>query len=311
MANIVGALFVVGANGYTVISPLGVYYTGKETYFTPAPCAYFLWPVIHLLILGTCTYQFSRRGKELIIDTIGWHLPLLDFLNVMYIYSWTNQEYKYSLVFIIFTGSIVSKIYRDVKLSAVCNVCDELFLHLPFSLYYGWTTCLIFTTAFAAFGVDAEIEPARFWTKVFVFLSLFTLQAIAFVCLYASAGAMFLLVLQSSGSYGLSLFAKQKGRRLCTGPSLMCVREVIRQSPQSPYQSLDWGSRYLSSHSLTGYEPWLKNSGTLFSNHPMLADKNLAPAAPRNTITLPPASTVVQEKVLTKADWDYRLDLYL
>ncbi|KAG1826379.1 dynein heavy chain, N-terminal region 1-domain-containing protein [Suillus variegatus] len=36
----------------------------------------------------------------------------------------------------------------------------------------------------------------------------------------------------------------------------------------------------------------------------VLADKGLAPAAPRNTITLPPASTVVQDKVLTEADWD-------
>ncbi|KAG1793722.1 uncharacterized protein HD556DRAFT_1308549 [Suillus plorans] len=36
----------------------------------------------------------------------------------------------------------------------------------------------------------------------------------------------------------------------------------------------------------------------------VLADKDLAPAAPRNTITLPPASTVVQDKVLTEADWD-------
>jgi hypothetical protein len=52
-------------------------------------------PVIHLLVLGTCTYQFSGRGKELIIDIIGWNLPLLDFMNAMYIYSWTNQEYKY------------------------------------------------------------------------------------------------------------------------------------------------------------------------------------------------------------------------
>lgn len=187
LANIAGALFVMGANGYTVISPLDVYYTGKETYFTPAPWAYFLWPVIHLLVLGTCTYQFSGRGKELIIDIIGWNLPLLDFLNAMYIYSWTNQEYKYALVFMVFTGSVVSKIYRLVKLSTVRNICDELFLHLPFSLYHGWTTCLIFSTAFAAFGVNAETEPVKIWTKVFVFLSLFTLQTIASAYAYASA----------------------------------------------------------------------------------------------------------------------------
>lgn len=67
---------------------------------------------------------------------------------------------------------VFQKIYRLVKASSVRNICDELFLHLPFSLYHGWTTCLIFSTAFAAFGVNAEIEPVRTWTKVFVFLSL-------------------------------------------------------------------------------------------------------------------------------------------
>lgn len=36
----------------------------------------------------------------------------------------------------------------------------------------------------------------------------------------------------------------------------------------------------------------------------VLADKDLAPAAPKNTVTLLPASTLVQEKVLTEADWD-------
>ncbi|OAX42474.1 hypothetical protein K503DRAFT_346473 [Rhizopogon vinicolor AM-OR11-026] len=187
LANIAGALLVMGANGYSVISPLDIYYTGKETYFTPAPWAFFLWPLIHLLLLGTCIYQFSGRGKELIIDMIGWNLPLLDVLNVMYIYSWGNQEYKYALVFIIFTGSVASKIYQLVKMSTVRNICDELFLHLPFSLYHGWATCLILSTAFEAFGVNALAEPARVWTKTFVFLSLFTLQTVASAYAYATA----------------------------------------------------------------------------------------------------------------------------
>jgi len=144
IANIVGAVFVMGGNVYTVISPWDVYYTGRETYFTPAPWSYFIWwvteanrhcpdtdskptprPLIHMLILGTCIYQFSGRGKEIILERIGWRLPLLDFLNAMYIYSWTIQEYRYgayhpyrlqgppsddpsALVFILFAVSVVT-----------------------------------------------------------------------------------------------------------------------------------------------------------------------------------------------------------
>ncbi|KAG1829909.1 hypothetical protein F4604DRAFT_2028999 [Suillus subluteus] len=36
----------------------------------------------------------------------------------------------------------------------------------------------------------------------------------------------------------------------------------------------------------------------------VLADKDLAPAVLRSTVVLPPASIIVQERVLTEADWD-------
>jgi hypothetical protein len=49
---------------------------------------------------------------------------------------------------------------------------DELFVHLPFSLYHGWTTILVILTAFEAFGTDALKDHPGVWTKVFVFLAL-------------------------------------------------------------------------------------------------------------------------------------------
>jgi hypothetical protein len=49
---------------------------------------------------------------------------------------------------------------------------DEIFVHLPFSLYHGWTTVLVVLTAFEAFGVNALTHTAGVWTKVFVFLAL-------------------------------------------------------------------------------------------------------------------------------------------
>ncbi|KAL4066929.1 hypothetical protein V8B97DRAFT_1917110 [Scleroderma yunnanense] len=183
LANIVGAMFVMGGNVYTVISPWDVYYSGKETYFTPAPWSFFVWPLIHMLILGTCIYQFSGRGKEVIIERIGWKLPLLDFLNGMYIYSWTIQEYRYGLVFMIFAVSVVAQIYNDVKDVQLRNFCDEVLLHLPFSLYHGWTICLVFLSAFEAFGVNAVTTSADPWTKAGVFISLVLLEVVS--CVYA------------------------------------------------------------------------------------------------------------------------------
>ena len=56
------------------------------------------------------------------------------------------------------------------------STADELFIHLPFSLYHGWTTVLVILTAFEAFGNNAATEPAGVWTDVFAFLALYVLS---------------------------------------------------------------------------------------------------------------------------------------
>lgn len=66
------------------------------------------------------------------------------------------------------------------------SLADELFVHLPFSLYHGWTTVLVVLTAFEAFGVNSLTQRAGVWTKVFVFLGLFFLEATAAAYAYSS-----------------------------------------------------------------------------------------------------------------------------
>lgn len=66
------------------------------------------------------------------------------------------------------------------------SVPDELFVHLPFSLYHGWTTVLVVLSAFTAFGVNRFHEHAGVWTKVFVFLAFFFLESTAATYAFAS-----------------------------------------------------------------------------------------------------------------------------
>jgi hypothetical protein len=39
-----------------------------------------VWSLIHLLLLGTMVYQFTERGKAIVIDSIGWRFVLLGLL---------------------------------------------------------------------------------------------------------------------------------------------------------------------------------------------------------------------------------------
>lgn len=59
-------------------------------------------------------------------------------------------------------------------------------MHLPFSLYHGWTTVLVVLALFEAFGVDARTHPAGVWTEICVFLALLFLEATAATYAFSS-----------------------------------------------------------------------------------------------------------------------------
>ncbi|EIN12098.1 hypothetical protein PUNSTDRAFT_99515 [Punctularia strigosozonata HHB-11173 SS5] len=178
IVNVIVYLLFLGSNVYTIAGPSAPYSNVKETYITPAPWAFLIWSLIHLLLLGTVIYQFFAPGKQVIIDGISWRLPLLAVLNAIYVNLWSTNHYVLAFILALFVSSTTTHIYYIVKkYHEPSNVADELFVHLPFSLYHGWTTLLVVLTAFEAFGVNAHTHAPGIWTKVFVFLGLFFLEA--------------------------------------------------------------------------------------------------------------------------------------
>jgi len=179
IVNVVVYILFLGSNIYTA-SSLEKYFSAPVTYITPAPWAFLIWTVIHFLLLGTVIYQFFPAGKHVIIDGISWRFPLLAVLNAIYVNLWAAHHYVWAFVFSLFVSSAVTHIYYVVKKHHVSqSLADELLVHLPFSLYHGWTTVLVVLTAFEAFGVSAVDHPAGVWTKVLVFLALFFLEGTA------------------------------------------------------------------------------------------------------------------------------------
>ena len=98
LANIVVFLFSLGSNVYSVAGPENMYGSQKETYLTPAPMAFWVWSLVHLLLLGTMFFQFTQRGKEIIIDSIGWRFALLGVFNTVYIFFWSRHWYILAFV---------------------------------------------------------------------------------------------------------------------------------------------------------------------------------------------------------------------
>jgi len=181
VVNVLVYLFFLGSNIYTVAAPHSIYDHIKQSYFTPAAWAFLAWSIIHFLLLGTIVYQFtSPHAKAVVIDGISWRFPLLAVLNAVFVTVWAHHHYVVAFLLSLLVASTVSHIYYIVKKNHSSeSIGDELFVHLPFSMWHGWTTVLVILTAFEAFGVDADNHHAGVWTKVFVFLALFFLEATA------------------------------------------------------------------------------------------------------------------------------------
>jgi len=187
IVNVIAYVFFTGSNIYNVAGPKQVYGYGKETYFTPATWAFGIWTLIHLLLLGTIVYQFFDNGKKTIIDGVSWRFPLLIVLNAVYMNVWARGHYIVAFIFALLVSSTVSHIYYIVKKNHVGeNIHDELWIHLPFSLWHGFTLVLVFVTGFEAFGVNALHHHAGIFTKVAVFLSLLFLEATAAAYAFSS-----------------------------------------------------------------------------------------------------------------------------
>lgn len=174
-ANLVAySLFSVAVIRTGVILPWYPYGDVKQTYITPGVWAFFAWPVIYLTLLGTVIYQFtSAHAKAVVIDGISWRCPLMILFSAITITVRENHDYNVAFVFSLSLFLTSTFNYGLIKVRYPSkSVGDELFVHIPFSIWQGWASVVVVCSAFEAFGVDAAKHHDGAWTKVSVFLAL-------------------------------------------------------------------------------------------------------------------------------------------
>jgi hypothetical protein len=172
--NVVAYFFFLESNIYTIVSPQPIYGNIKQTYFTPALWAFLVWPVIHSLLLGTIVYQFtSAHAKAVVVDGISWGFPLLTISYGIFVIVWANHNHTIAFVLALFLFYIACNVSWTLKKEhPPKSMGDQLFVHLPFSVWLAWTAVIVFLTAFEAFGVDATRDRDGGWTDFLVFLAL-------------------------------------------------------------------------------------------------------------------------------------------
>jgi len=133
---------------------------GPRTLLTPAPWAFAILFIVHVLFAGTTAFvQWTERGKEIVIRGLTWRWSVLMAASIVWTAAWVRQLYLFAWFASIVVALLASHTYLAVKKefrsASGFDWRDELFIYLPFALYDGWTLFMFVVSTFAAFAPNA------------------------------------------------------------------------------------------------------------------------------------------------------------
>ncbi|KAG9004796.1 hypothetical protein FRB94_002045 [Tulasnella sp. JGI-2019a] len=145
-----------------------------------------VWVLILILFIGTLVYQWTDRGKKVIIDGLGWRLPIIFLLNTTYLHFWIHSNWFAVFMFAIFANVAVANAYYILKTEdRPENIYDELLVHTPISILHAWSTFLVIDSAFTAFGENVtdsalhDVFDPNSWNKFYIVISLLSLELVS------------------------------------------------------------------------------------------------------------------------------------
>ncbi len=203
-ANIVGFATMVVVNALANILPIAGKSTGElsaqyPNLFVPAGFTFSIWGLIYFLLLCFTVYQardlFNKEKTSAALhDKIGWCFFVTCLFNIGWIFAWHYELVLLSVLIMFFLLLTLMKIYLalDIKGSGFrCSpdhvrnytVSEKIFVHIPFSIYFGWITiaAVANVTAFLVdrgwgqFGLSEE-----FWFLTMLLVSMIIVLLVLF-----------------------------------------------------------------------------------------------------------------------------------
>ncbi|MEI7885029.1 MAG: tryptophan-rich sensory protein [Clostridia bacterium] len=178
-------VLMVVVNALANILPINNKGTGEisdfyKNLFAPAGLTFAIWGVIYLTLALYSLYQFgllsnkNKPLKEALIKKIGVYFSISSLANTLWIFSWHYQIIPLSMLLILVVLACLIMINRAIVKEKL-NSNEQLYLGLPFSIYFGWITVAVianFTTllvslSWKGFGISETI-----WTVIIILVGL-------------------------------------------------------------------------------------------------------------------------------------------
>jgi len=204
VVNILLFLDFVYINVYCFIHHLHGH--GDPSHFGAATKTFAVWTFIQAFLIGTLLYQFTERGKTVIIDGLPWQFPSLLVLTMAYFIVWINKLYPVAFIVAIHLSILVTYIYFIVKKQYPArNIRDEVVIHVTFSLYHAWTSYILIKAAFDAFEISTYYHQFIYAPNSAVVIALIALQALSAMYAFSSPSDFIGPVVITWAMYGVSL----------------------------------------------------------------------------------------------------------
>jgi len=152
----------------------------KLTYISPAPFAYLVWSLIHLLLFGFIVYQWFDSAKEVVIDAVGWHFVFIGLWNSASVGLCETHHPILAWIAVLFLCGQISAVYYNFRAKYPPEgFNDTVWIHMPFSLYHAWIVVISVVGAFIAFTPAATDKDPSVFITILVIIGLLFLQGTA------------------------------------------------------------------------------------------------------------------------------------
>lgn len=174
--NLAAFIGVVAVNALANILPINGINTGalSDSYpnlFVPAGLTFSIWGVIYLLLALFSVYQLimvlkGRESKSM--EAVGILFIVSSLANIAWIFAWHYLLTGLSLVIMLILLVSLAALYgRLYLIRPMAKTSEKFFIHLPFSIYFGWITVAIIANITAVL-VDINWQrfglSEQFWT---------------------------------------------------------------------------------------------------------------------------------------------------
>lgn len=142
IGNILALMVVLAANTLAIVLPINGMSTGKisdlyPSLFTPAGFTFSIWGVIYLLQIGFVIVQFKVKGERYFKEFSLWFW-LSCFTNASWILAWQYLFTGASVAVMLVLLFSLTRIFLLLQQSKMRNTMEQIFIKLPFVIYFAW-----------------------------------------------------------------------------------------------------------------------------------------------------------------------------